>query len=406
MINRRTFLIRSAFFASGLILPVGVNSWISYNQAGNLNNQRLVVIFLRGGIDGLNVLIPYGDDNYYDSRPTIAVNPPNSDNGALDLDGYFGLHPALKDLMPLWKSKTLAFINCCGLVENNRSHFEAQYLMETASRSGKKFDEGWMNRLLSVLYQQNPTQGINLGSNTPQILKGKSPVANIPRGDVNKKTSMVDSLEVNSLFSQLYQGSDPVKLAFQQGNKARQIFLQELQQEMMTADNGAPDSEMFVFEAKKIATLMKGNANSQIAFMDFGKWDTHVRQTVALNRQLPFFGKGLATLVSELGDRTKDTTIVVISEFGRTVGENGNGGTDHGHGNVMWVLGGKVKGGKIYGKWDGLETKALHQGRDLPVNTDFRIPIATIFRQNLGLSDTEISKIFPDFSSSHQIDFL
>ncbi len=400
--NRRKFLTKTALFGAGLTIPIGVRSWMSYSLAQpQPSSQRLIVVFLRGAIDGLSVLVPYSDENYYQARPNLAVESSLNDSGELfDLDGKFGLHPALKDLMPLWQEKSLAFINCCGFANNNRSHFALQHIMETGMPDDSS-SEGWMNRLLGIISQNNPTQAINMGTSTKRIFMGQNSVANIPRQNNNNSQKLEfvkENQKLNRLFGQLYNNTDELSKTYQQGQQARQLLIQELEEEMVIASQDAPRSSIaFIKEATLIAKLMKGKANSQLAFLDFGRWDTHTNQSRTLSKLLPSVGLGLATLKKELGNEYKNTTIVVMSEFGRTVKENENRGTDHGYGNAMWVLGGNVKGGKIYGKWQGLDSSQLYKGREIPVNTDYREVIADVLTNNFQLDKNSLFQVFPDF---------
>lgn len=402
--KRRKVLQHMALFTGGLMIPVGVNGWVSKTIAKTLSQKKLIVIFLRGGVDGLNVLVPYQENEYHDNRPTIALPQPNEKNGVLDLDGYFGLNPALKDLIPLWKKKELTFIHGCGLTTNTRSHFQAQFYMENGNPGNNNMMEGWMNRLLGILSEQNPTQAVNVGLTTPQILNGSIPVANLPRGK-DSIQQQIDRSGVNQFFDQLYSSEDAVSLAYQQGKKAREIFMKELEKDMMEASKNAPSSSQFVQEVKQMARLMKGQANTQLGFIDLGQWDTHVNQSTRLDRLLKPLGEGLAALVKELGDTYNNTTIVVMSEFGRTVKENGNKGTDHGRGNPMWIIGKNIKGGQFYGNWSTLQQNKLFEGRDVNVSTDFREPISNIL-QTFNLSDQVISQIFPNFQPKNNLNFL
>ncbi|WP_373478547.1 DUF1501 domain-containing protein [Geminocystis sp.] len=404
--KRRTVLQQIALFTGGLIIPLSSNSWVSKGLSKNPSQKKLIVVFLRGAIDGLNVVIPYQEDEYYNNRPNIAILPPNEPNGVLDLDGYFGLNPALKDLMPLWKKKQLTFIHGCGLENENRSHFEVQHYMENGTPGNLKNDEGWMNRLLGILSSKNPTQAVNIGSVTPEILRGSIPVANLPREKDNLQKLSTDIPIVNKLFNELYNGNDSLSLAYQEGQKARKIFIKEFENEMVESSKNAPSTSNFVQEVKKMAKLMSGEANTQLGFIDLGQWDTHINQSAQLNRLLMPLGEGLATLALELGNLFNDTTILVMSEFGRTVKENGNKGTDHGSGNLMWILGGNIKGGKFYGQWNTLEKKALFEGRDIPITTDFRQPISNILSTNFDLSPQLINQVFPNFNSKNSLNFI
>ena len=404
--KRRNFLSTLGYATTGMLIPVGLNSCVAQTDAQTGKSQRLVVIFLRGAIDGLNVVVPHQEANYYESRPTVAVPYPQEKNGVLDLDGFFGLHPKLEDIMPLWEQKSLAFIHASGSNVKERSHFQAQDYIENGTPGIKSTKDGWMNRLLAELPQEQLTQALNVGVTTPYILKGKMQIANLRPGRNSTAKISTDTAVINQAFSNLYDGTDSLSKAYQDGTEARKIVLAELNQEMKSASKEAKNVNVFVDDAAEVARLMVGNTRTQLAFMDVGGWDTHINQNVIHNNLLPNLGKGLATLVKGLEPIYSDTTIVVMSEFGRTVKENGNRGTDHGHGNVMWLLGGKVRGGKVYGEWNGLEQSALHENRDLPVTTDFRQPISTILQQRLGISDSSLNSIFPDYKSTNTIDFL
>ncbi len=395
--NRRKFLQNVSLLATASFIPIGVHGWAARGIAQNNNRKRLIVIFLRGGIDGLKVIVPYRESAYYEARPTISIPPPGEEKGVLDLDGRFGLHPALADLMPLWQQRSLAFIHACGSPDPTRSHFDAQDYMESGTPGVKKTEDGWMNRLLAVLPKGRPTQAVNLGSTTPRILVGKMSVANLPRGRQANRKLPVDRPLIHAAFDRLYSGNDPLSLAYQEGQQAREILLAELEAEMLESSRGAPSPVNFVSDARKLAKLMVGDAKTQLAFLALGGWDTHVNQTGQLNRHLSSLGEGLTTLVRELGSVYSDTAIAVISEFGRTVGENGNGGTDHGHGNVIWVLGGAIRGGKVYGEWPGLAQSQLYQGRDLAIATDFRDAIASLLVQQMQIEASNLTQIFPGY---------
>jgi uncharacterized protein (DUF1501 family) len=397
--NRRHFLTCAGL---GTLSAFAQNSWLGVNAAPNSNPRRLIVIFLRGAVDGLNVVVPYSDPNYYQYRPKIAIPQPGSPDGALDLDGRFGLHPAMAPLLPLWKQGSLAFVHASGLTKEVRSHFDAQYYMETGVPGSRKRQDGWMNRLLVEANNKSPLQAISLSANVPQILTGKMPVSSIgsTRQAVNRQT--LDRQDVATAFDQLYSGTDALGRNYRGGRAARAQLLKDLQAEMNIADNGAPLPKGFAAETRSLARLMVRDPRIQIAFLQLGGWDTHINQGSSkgqLARNLGELSQGLATLQQELGAVYGSTQIVVMSEFGRTAKENGNGGTDHGHGNAMWLLGGATKGGKIYGQWPGLAPEQLYQGRDLNVTTDFREPIAKILTNHLGLNTASTAKILPKFSA-------
>ena len=396
----------AALATGGMLLPVGFNSWVARRANSADSRQRLVVVFLRGGVDGLNIVVPHQTAEYYEARPTLAVPYPQTEDGAIDLDGFFGLHPKLQTLMPLWKQKKLAFVHASGSSVLERSHFQAQDYWENGTPGKKSTRDGWMNRLLAELPQERATQALNVGVTTPYILKGKMAVASLKPGKNSAAPIPIDRPPVDRAFSSLYSGTDALSKAYQNGKKARQIVLADLNREMMTASRGAKSANDFVDDAAEVAKLMVGNAQTQLAFMEVGGWDTHINQLFRFERLLPSLGEGLATLVAGLEPIFNDTVIVVMSEFGRTVKENGNEGTDHGYGNVMWLLGGAVRGGKVYGDWQGLNQSALFENRDLPVTTDFREIFSVILQQHLGVPSDRLDRVFPGYQSPNKIDFL
>lgn len=404
--KRRNFLTTLGYATTGMLIPVGLNSCVAQTEAKTNTPQRLVVVFLRGAIDGLNVVVPHQEPDYYQARPTVAIPYPQEKDGVIDLDGFFGLHPHLKDVMPLWQNKSLAFIHASGLPLIERSHFQAQDYMENGTPGTKDTSDGWMNRLLAELPQHRPVQALNVGGTTPYILKGKMEIASLKPGKDSTKPIITDRSNISTAFDSLYAGSDDLSKAYNDGRKSRKVVLAELNQEMVSSAGKANNVNAFVDDAAEVARLMVGNTRTQLAFMDIGGWDTHINQNSIHNKLLPNLGQGLATLVKGLEPIYSDTTIVVMSEFGRTVKENGNRGTDHGHGNAIWLLGGKVRGGKIYGEWTGLEESALSEERDLPVNTDFRQPLTAILQQHLGLSNSSLSRVFPGYKFTDTIDFL
>ncbi len=404
--KRRKLLQTLALASGSMLLPVGCNSWVAKEVKGLSNRKRLITIFLRGAIDGLNVVVPHQESDYYEARPTIAIPYPGEKAGAIDLDGFFGLHPGLADILPLWKQKTLAFIYNSGSPDGTRSHFDAQDYMESGTPGIKSTSDGWMNRLLARLPQDRPTQAVNVGNTTPKILQGKMPIANLSPGANSTRPISIDRPRISSAFELMYGGQDSLSKAYQEGIKARSIILEELNQEMMSANRNAGTVNQFVDDAAEVAQLIVSDARTQLAFMEVGGWDTHIAQKQVFNRSLPNLGKGLATLVQGLGSVYSDTVIVVISEFGRTVQENGNNGTDHGHGNVMWLLGGGVRGGKVYHQWSGLTESELYEGRDLPVTIDFRDAIAYVLREHLSISNQDLGYIFPQYQLVSNLNFL
>ncbi len=411
--DRRTLLkALGAAGASGL-LPLS-RGWAAVTGDAQTPAPRLIVVMLRGAVDGMNVVVPYADDDYYRLRSSIAINKPGSGDdknpGALDLDGHFGLHPALASLMPLWQSKKLAFVHASGSPDETRSHFDAQDYMESGTPGIKRTGDGWMNRLLAQLPKTpDSLDAVSLGPTLPRIFSGPENVANVPLGRDATKATAMDKPEVNEAFDRMYANAGTLGVAYKEGRESRTRVMSDLtapSDASMTmaagmdkdASMGAPPPQGFSLDASQLATLIHRNPGLQVSFMQLGGWDTHVNQGAGggqLANRLKPLGEGLSTLATQLGPEFDNTVIVVMSEFGRTARQNGTGGTDHGHGNAMWVLGGRINGGRVYGDWRGLSNDALHEGRDLPVTTDFRSVLAAVGGQHLRLSDRQLASVFP-----------
>ena len=384
--------------ASGILL-LGPNAWAVRALEGGSGRKRMVVIFLRGAVDGLNVVVPHGEPDYYEARPTIAIGRRGGDGGVLDLVGFFGLHPALAPIMPRWNDGTLAFVHACGSPDPTRSHFDAQDYMESGTPGVKSTNDGWLNRALAVIPgSHSPTEALSLGPTLPRILAGKMVVANMPLGRAAVRPMPLDRPIVEASFDRMYDGGDALSRTYQQGREARAHLMSELAQDMKEADAGAPGPQGFTNDADRLAMLIRRDPSIRIGFIALGGWDTHVNQGGAsgqLAAHLKLLGDGLAHFADALGPAYGDTVVIVISEFGRTMHQNGNGGTDHGHGNVMWVMGGPVRGKRVYGRWPGLSPAELYQERDLAVTTDFRDPIAMVLKSHMGLTDAPLMKVFP-----------
>jgi uncharacterized protein (DUF1501 family) len=360
---------------------------------------RLVVVMLRGAVDGLNVVVPHGEAAYYESRPTIAIQKPGTENGALALDGHFGLHPALAAAMPLWNDKQLAFVHAAGSPDPTRSHFDAQQFIENGTPGRATTADGWLNRTLAALPgPHGPTDALALGPTLPFILKGPVAVANLPLGPRAAQPMAIDKPEIASAFDKLYAGNSRQAEAYRQGRQARTQLVADMSSEQQMADNGAPPADALPGTATRLAKLMVQDPHIRIAFASVGGWDTHVNQGAhagQLANRLKPLAEGLAAFAKGLGPLWNDTVVVVISEFGRTVRENGNTGTDHGHGNVIWLAGGRVNGGRVYGEWPGLAAAQLYEGRDLAVTSDYRHVLAAVLERHLRLVDKALAKIFP-----------
>jgi len=396
-VTRREFVRRASILSAAGIVLLSPHAW----AAGGSGDRkgRLVVVFLRGAVDGLNVVVPHGEPAYYDARPTIAIGRLNSEGGVSDLDGFFGLHPALGSMLPLWNERTLAFVHACGSPDPTRSHFDAQDYMESGTPGIKSTHDGWLNRLLAQLPGGHaPTEALSLGPTLPRILSGKLPVANLPLGRAATRPMPLDRPMVETAFDRMYGGTDALSFAYREGRASRAKLMTDLQRDMAEADAGAPSPQGFSDDASRLARLIRCDPSIRVAFLALGGWDTHVSQGAAqgqLAAHLAQLAAGLSGFAKALGPEYQDTVVLVISEFGRTLKENGNGGTDHGHGNVVWLMGGPVRGGKVYGRWPGVAKSALYQERDLAVATDFREPIGAVLRSHLGLTDAQVAQVFP-----------
>ena len=403
-VKRRDFLRATATLSAAGVVLIGSHGWAASSFGNSGGNRRLVVVFMRGAVDGLNVVVPYGDTQYYEQRPNIAIpRPGGGDAAAIDLDGHFGLHPALASLMPQWRDGTLAFVHACGSPDPTRSHFDAQDFMESGTPGVRTTPDGWMNRVLAALPGfHGPTEAVSIGATVPRILSGRMAVANILQGRAAARPLPLDNPQIEDAFDQLYSGTDQLSATFRDGQAARKRLLAELQQDMTEADAGAPPADGFSDDTGRLARLIARDPSIRLAFLAVGGWDTHVNEGSfkgQLANHLKPLGDGLASFASQLGPAYENTVIVVISEFGRTVHENGNGGTDHGHGNVMWVMGGPIRGARVYAGWNGLAPEDLYQERDVPVTTDFREPIGNVLRSHMGMPAQQISLVFPDHPS-------
>jgi uncharacterized protein (DUF1501 family) len=410
--NRRDFLKLASVASLSALFP-GTNAWAFSNGKDDDSTKKLIVILLRGGMDGLNVVAPYGDREYYDLRPKIAIPAPGSQLGLLDLDGHFGLHPALQPLMPFWQNHSLAFMHASGSPDQTRSHFDAQDYMESGVPGNKTIGSGWLNRLAAQLpVSESALRAISIGAVLPRMCAGPATIATVsPATGGNANNSVLDRPRVEAVFKDLYAGNGDLSKAFAEGLEAHKEVqeamaldpddsMESMAAEQKIANKGAPSARSFTGFGKQLSQLFHRTPSMQIAFLDLGGWDTHVNQGTGkgqLANHLAPLGQGLADLASGLGEKYKDTIIVVQSEFGRTARENGNGGTDHGHGNVMLLLGGPVPGGKVWGRWGGLAPNALHEQRDLPTTTDFRSVLAAVLSDHMNLDSRTLAKIFPGF---------
>jgi uncharacterized protein (DUF1501 family) len=369
--------------------------------------KTLVCLFQRGAADGLNVVVPHGEQAYYDMRPTIAVARPGQKAGAVDLDGFFGLHPSLAPLKPLWDQKLLAPIHAVGSPSTSRSHFDAQDFMETGTPDNKGTTDGWLNRLLAVQgtcqeCEAVPFRAVAMTPQTPRILEG--PSETIAMSSLGEFSVRATGTEVERLEALYRTGSaDLVHGTGKEMFDAVKLLHAANPQRYAPRNNAQYPKSQFGQRLMQIAQLIKANVGLEVAFADVGGWDTHVNQgngTGQLAARLDDFATSLAAFTQDLGDQMNDVMVLTMSEFGRTARENGNRGTDHGHATAFFVLGGGVKGGKVYGKWPGLAPDQLNEGRDLKLTTDFRTVFSEVAVKHLGA--TRVDAIFPGFTGGSQ----
>ncbi|HSK74362.1 MAG TPA: DUF1501 domain-containing protein, partial [Pyrinomonadaceae bacterium] len=367
----------------------------------------LVAIFQRGAVDGLNMVVPFGESEYYNLRRNIAVPKPSQNEGAINLDGFFGFHPSLKPLEIFWKNKQLAVIHSAGSPDNTRSHFDAQDYMESATPGIKSTRDGWLNRLLQTKTskEDSPFRAVSMTGQLPRSLMGRAPsIAMTNLSDFAIKAGIYTQ-SVQGGFEGIWQENVKDSLG-ETGKETFEAvnFLKQANPAKFQPANGAqyPNSP-FARSLQQIAQLIKAGVGLEIAFTDTPglNWDTHANQGGSrgqLANLLRDFGQSIAAFATDLGKQMDDVVILTMSEFGRTARQNGTNGTDHGHGNAMLVLGNFVKGGKVYGDWKGLKSDQLNEGRDLAVTTDFRDVFAEVSYKHLG--NQNLDKIFPSYSTN------
>ena len=409
---------RRSFMKSGALALLGLGSVprflvrTAYAQGGSATRPKvLIAIFQRGAVDGLSMVVPHGDPSYYASRGSIAVARPTAGNPetTVDLDGFFGLHPALAPLTPLWNDKRLAIVHACGSPDTTRSHFDAQDYMESGTPGVKSTQDGWLARSLSASPAPgtSPFRAVAMGTQLPRSLRGDvGAVAMGAVADFDVKQDMGRSgggVNARSGFESLYEQSVRDILH----GTGRETFdavkmLKAANPQRFPPANGAQYPRGRLGDSlKQIAQLIKADVGLEVAFADVGGWDTHANQgneRGQLAQRLTEFSRSLAALYRDLGDRMADVVVLTMSEFGRTVRENGNRGTDHGHATAMLVLGGAVKGGRMVGPWPGLAREQLYEGRDLAVATDFRHLFAEVAGRHLEVPTT--APLFPGFSTN------
>jgi uncharacterized protein (DUF1501 family) len=412
MLTRRFFIRGSAVVMCGLGLAP---SWLARAAGeGGARRKILVAIFQRGAADGLNIVVPFSEKRYYELRPTIGVmapvgkpspNIPNvyfGPNGpnAIDLDGSFGLNPALQPLKDLWDKKQLAIVEAVGSPDPSRSHFDAQDYMESGT-PGKTSGDGWLNRaLLPADDKTSPLRAISIGPTLPRTLRGDRSA--IAVGDPQNF-----QVANSSLLESMYAASPDMRLE-RTGKDA--FAAMKMIQSIARQPNNSPVQNQYQQggelgrSLQQVARLIKADCGVEAAFAEIGGWDHHGNEPGQLNNLLRQFGLALTAFATDMGDRMEDVVLVTMSEFGRTAHENGNAGTDHGHGSVMFVLGGPVAGGKVYGQWPGLEEEQLYEKRDLAVTTDFRTVLSELVTGHMG--QKSVGQVFPGFKPGAKLGLL
>jgi uncharacterized protein (DUF1501 family) len=399
-----TFLRRTVF-AQDLLKGAALN--------GNARGKVLIVLFQRGAADALNVVVPHGEKAYYQMRPAIAIPRPvaGAAQTAIDLDGFFGLHPALSPFKKLWDDGILATVHAVGSPSNTRSHFDAQDYMESGTPDNKGTRDGWLNRYLAVKgtcdecklhdgtsAEKSPFRAVSMTPQTPRILEGGAP--SVAMNSVDEFTIRTNGTQADRIEALYRTGNaDVVHAAGGEMFEAMKMLKAANPQQYVPQNSADYPRSPFGQHLRQIAQLIKSDVGLEIAFADVGGWDTHVNQggaTGQLANRLDDFAKSIGALVQDLGDRMSDVTVLTMSEFGRTAHQNGNGGTDHGHATSMFVIGGDVKGKKVYGKWPGLEPEQLNEGRDLALTTDFRSVFSEVAFKHLGAA--KMDAVFPGFN--------
>jgi uncharacterized protein (DUF1501 family) len=407
MTSRRVLLKQGAFAFVSLGFAPSFLARTAFAAGTARRPKQLIAIFQRGAVDGLSVVVPFAEASYYRARPTIAIPRPGAaDGAAIDLDGFFGFNPRLRPLKPLWDARQLAIVHACGSPDSTRSHFDAQDYMESATPGVKSTQDGWLNRYLQARRTEEaatPFRAVALAPNLPRMLQGAAPALAMSQiGQFGIRGGQAAQIAGESFEAAYAAAADRVLNGT--GHEAFDAMktLKTVDPTKYQPANGADYPRgPFGQALRQIAQLTKANVGLEVAFADIGGWDTHANQGSGhgqLANRLDDFALSLAALVADLGDRMEDTVVLTMSEFGRAVNQNGTGGTDHGHGNAMMVIGGGVRGGRVYGKWPGLSVERRYEGRDLAVTTDFRDVFGEVVTRHMGVADAR--PVFPGYALS------
>lgn len=396
--NRRQFLSSAAMAALAAMAPGAARA------QGQALSRRLVVLFLRGGLDGLSALVPLDEPDYYRSRPAIALPPPGREGGALPLVPGFGLHPALEDLLGPWREGRLAFVPACGLPAPLRSHVEAQQAMESGQPGERHMRDGWLARLLALLGKD--AKAFTLAPKPPLIGQGKPGAQNIAPQGYPPSRWPLSRPEAFKSFDALYKGADPLSRAYQQSQIVMRNQFTELDREITVSASGAPSVAALPKIGEQIVSYMNKNPAVRLGYAALGGLDAHYEQGAAKGPLADAFaplGKGLAGLCKALGPSLDDTLVLVMSEFGRGLRENEYGGTDNGHGTLFMLLGGRVAGGALHGPWPGLAPDKLSDGLDLAAAVDYRDVVARVVLDHFGLDRAALAQVLPGFEPSDKL---
>lgn len=404
--SRRYFLKSSGIAMASFAAAPSFLLRTAMAQEASASKDRpiLIAIFQRGAADGISVVPPFGDRYYTSARPQIAVPAPSrnaaAETAAIDLDGFFGFHPSLSPLKSIYDERHLAVVHAVGSPDNTRSHFDAQDYME-AGTPGRKASDGWLNRFLQGAKRNDATafRAIAIDSKMPWTLSGPAPalaLARIQDFDIRgSNPKQGGNTELYAAFEAMWRNStfDAIKM------------LKNANPQRFQPENGAryPGGQ-FGQALLQMSQLIKADIGLEVGFLDIGGWDTHANQPGQLNQRLREYGEGLSAFYRDLGDRMRNVVVLTMTEFGRSIKQNGSAGTDHGHASALFVMGGPVKGGKVYGRWPGLATEQLHEGRDLALTTDFREVFAEVLKKHMRAADT--ARIFPGWQAGQPLGIL
>jgi len=405
---------RRYFMKQGGVALVGLSTMPAFLQRAvastpGAGKKQLIVLFQRGAADGLNIVVPFAEPNYYRMRPSIAIPQPKRSAGdaAIDLDGFFGLHPSLAPLEPLFHKNQLAIVHSAGSPDPTRSHFDAQDYMESGTPGIKSTEDGWLDRAVGTISEEKPSpfRAVAMGPNLPRMLQGKTAAIAVP--DLRQFKVQPQSPAMTNVVEGGFEAMYAQTVDHALHGTGTETFeaidlLRKIDISKFPPENGADYPKNPIGQRlQQIGVMIKADIGVEVMFLDCGGWDNHVNEGGTqgqLANLLRDLGQSLAAFHQDMGDRMGDIVVVTMSEFGRTAKENGNRGTDHGHANCMFVMGGDVKGGRVYGKWPGLNDHQLNEGRDLALTTDFRTVVGEILVRHLEVKD--LGPVFPGFDNN------